>query len=104
MKCAYCEYNDGAVYASNPPKYRCSVTGEYHLALDDCNVEFAPIKHGRWIRGRFRHREKLEVIDGATCSECGAMYRRYQKAELGYDDVVPNYCPNCGAQMMDEVE
>lgn len=42
-KCAYCEYNDGAVYTSDPPKYRCTVTGEYHLALDDCNVEFAPV-------------------------------------------------------------
>lgn len=42
-KCAYCEYNDGAVYTSDPPKYRCTVTGEYHLALDDCTVEFAPV-------------------------------------------------------------
>lgn len=42
-KCAYCEHNDGAVYTSYPPKYRCTVTGEYHLALDDCDVEFAPV-------------------------------------------------------------
>lgn len=84
MKCAYCKYNDGAVYTSNPPKYRCSVTGEYHLALDDCNVEFAPVKHGRWIN---------EPNCWYRCSVCGEHY----PSTRGY--MYYNYCPKCGADM-----
>lgn len=43
MNCAYCKHTDGVVYTSLPPKYKCSITGEYHLALDDCDVDFEPI-------------------------------------------------------------
>lgn len=43
MNCAYCKYNDGMVYTSFPAKYKCSVTGGFHLALDDCNVDFEPV-------------------------------------------------------------
>lgn len=85
MKCAYCKYNDGAVYTSMPPKYRCTITNESHLALDDCNVEFAPVKHGRWI---------IMSMYEYRCSLCGAIHIRTRT----------NYCPNCGAQMMGEVK
>lgn len=81
MKCAYCKYNDGVVYTSNPPKYRCSVTGEYHLALDDCNVEFAPVKHGQW-------EQYLDEGLKWKCSKCGSRFATPWR-----------YCPNCGAKM-----
>lgn len=76
-KCAYCKYTDGVVYTSMPPKYKCTITGEYHLALDDCNVEFVPVKHGKWIW-------KDHYL---VCSECGKENDR------------KNYCPNCGSDM-----
>ena len=99
-KCAYCEYNDGAVYTSYPPKYRCTVTGEYHLALDDCNVEFAPVKHGRWIVCD----DPYKTIDGRVfdgyreCSVCGYTTNSEYWAKTYY-----KFCPNCGADMR-EVE
>lgn len=93
MKCAYCKYNDGSVYTSNPPKYRCSVTGEYHLALDDCNVEFAPVKHGRWVIAYFDNVPTL-----AACNRCDQVLKITRAFEK-----MPNYCPNCGTKM-DEVE
>ena len=85
MNCVYCKYNDGTVYTSIPPKYRCTITNEFHLALDDCNVEFAPVRHGRW-------KDIEHAPDGllyVTCSVCG----KRQTIEA------TNYCPNCGARM-----
>ncbi len=97
-KCAYCKYTDGVVYTSMPPKYKCTITGEYHFANDDCDVEFAPVKHGRWIGHDIGSGERS--IDKDECSECGARF--YQIAETG---CVWKHCPNCGAKMdLDEVE
>lgn len=86
MNCAYCKHTEGVVYTSLPPKYKCAITGEYHLALDDCNVEFAPVKHGKWM--------KLDVAK-YRCSECG-------KIQYGDRDSDLNYCCNCGSR--NEVE
>lgn len=90
MNCAYCKHTDGVVYTSLPPKYKCAITGEYHLALDDCNVEFAPVKHGRWVH-KFGDGHTGGAITGGECSICG------------YVHTATPYCPNCGARM-DEVE
>lgn len=55
--------------------------------MDDVpTVEFAEVVHGRWIKdqqSKFEHRY--------NCSACG--YRLI--------DEPCNYCPNCGAKMMD---
>lgn len=86
MICANCEHNDGNVYTSNPPMYKCTITGEFYHGFHECEVEFAPVKHGRWI--------PLEKEIGLyECSICG---HKILRAEC-------NYCPNCGAKM-DEVE
>lgn len=34
-----CPFSDGLVYASNPPKCKCELTGEYHFFGDECNVK-----------------------------------------------------------------
>ena len=41
--CANCKYNDGTVYISLPPKYKCTITGEFHNAYGDCNVDLVPV-------------------------------------------------------------
>lgn len=84
MRCAYCKYNDGLVYTSIPQKYKCTITNEFHLAFDDCNVEFAPIKRGKWIDNEF----------GSYCSNCGLYAYRSNGIPWKSD-----YCPNCGARM-----
>jgi len=43
MNCANCKYNDGKVYTSLPPKYKCTITDEFHEAYGDCNVDFVPV-------------------------------------------------------------
>ena len=90
MKCAYCKYNDGAAYPTNPPKYRCTVTGEYHLALDDCNMEFAPVKHGWWVKRGDNSWEcsvchEISCCNGNYCVDCGAR----MDAQIGEDKSHP---------------
>lgn len=86
--CANCQYNDGVVYTSIPPQYKCTITNEFHWNNDKCNVEFAPIKHGHWIQ-----------VDNRDCcykcSECGFLRDAYILD-------VANYCPQCGARMEGE--
>lgn len=79
--CAYCKYNGGMVYTSIPPKYKCTITKEFHLGDDDCNVEFTPVKHGHWIR--------VNSDDSLwKCSVCGE--KSCCKSA---------YCGDCGAKM-----
>lgn len=35
--CANCKYNDGNVYTSNPPMYRCKITGKYRDGGETCD-------------------------------------------------------------------
>lgn len=84
MKCAYCQYNDGAVYTSIPPQYKCTITGKFHFDTDDCDVEFKPVKHGYWIK----HNHYVE---------CPLCYRTWNS---DYNDTYAfSYCPSCGARM-----
>ncbi len=49
-------------------------------------ADVAPVRHGRWI-------PVDEMEDAFDCSECDAMVSKRL-----------NYCPKCGAHMMDKVE
>lgn len=91
MNCAYCKYNDGMVYTSLPPKYKCSITGEFHLALDDCDVDFEPVRHGKWIITPY-----TDYDDTYECSVCGNTWTFIEGTPKDNDC---NYCPHCGAKM-----
>lgn len=56
-------------------------------------ADVAPVRHGRW--------------DGDTCTSCNLPwnYNMTQNAQdWGYFDPMPDYCPNCGARMNEEVK
>ena len=36
-----CPLTDGMCYTSNPPKCKCTITGEYHYYADECNCDMA---------------------------------------------------------------
>lgn len=59
------------------------------------NVEAEPIKHGRWKAWDLTWGRSIYV-----CTSCG------DAMEVPTENGKPifNYCPNCGARMMDEVE
>ena len=58
-----------------------------------------PVKHGKWIE-EIRMISSLngEIRKARECSECGSRYFVYDDSENTID-VIPNYCPNCGARM-----
>jgi hypothetical protein len=41
MTCGMCPFNDGMCYTSNPPKRKCTITGEFHFYDDECNCEYS---------------------------------------------------------------
>ena len=101
MTCANCEHNAGMVYASMPPRYRCAITKELHLGHYACNVEFAPVKHGRWlIHNILDYAKRPTGRKVGECSICGQLTPDFR---LITEEPNWSYCPNCGARM-DEVE
>lgn len=59
---------------------------EIHLPRGDEIVEYAPVVHGWWERG-----ENRNVL-------CGVCKKKALEVEEGVW-YVPNFCPNCGADM-----
>lgn len=59
-------------------------------------IEAEPVKHGRWLRtDAYPHR--------IYCSECYATFIRNDEF-LHLEDIPHDYCPNCGARMVDGAE
>lgn len=54
-------------------------------------------KKGKWVDGYVKHIENGELRNCRQCSECGSAYFVYDRYNAV--DEVPNYCPNCGADM-----
>lgn len=92
--CGNCEMNGSVVCPTIPPKYRCDVTGEYHNWHHECDIEFAPVRHGHWIPIDPDSRGWSTVFKCSVC-HCITAYP-YVTNGMDYD-----YCPNCGA-IMDE--
>lgn len=36
MKCGFCNFTDGCCYGDNPPKVRCTISGEFYPYGQDC--------------------------------------------------------------------
>ena len=89
----------GAIEELNEMREDTSLPVYYALSLADVintlQTDVQEVKHGRWEKGR------VSSTGGGSygvyqCSICEAMF-----PDVGYGY---NYCPNCGASMMDEVE
>lgn len=63
-----------------PSGYNGGYAEAMNIAVEALKAE--PVKHGRWIEDEYGI---------PHCSNCGAIN----------NTVYRNYCPNCGAQMMD---
>lgn len=59
------------------------------------SADVAPVRHGQWGGEGDGYADGEIVIDVWYCSECGYCI------DDGTDDqnILPNYCPNCGAKM-----
>lgn len=87
MICQFCEHTDGCEYTSIPPQIKCTITNKFHYYNDECDVEWTPVKHGRW-------EEEDDAIVHGHCSSCG-WSAIWQKTDV----FGMPYCPNCGAKM-----
>ena len=47
------------------------------------SADVVEVKHGEWLPNKY-------IYDALDCSICG---------HFVYDDDIPNFCPNCGADM-----
>lgn len=90
ITCANCQYNDGVVYTSMPPQYKCTITNKFHRNNDKCDVEFAPVRHAHWT-------------EEYLASTSGGFYQVFRCSNCQWDILgifhPSNYCPNCGAKM-----
>ena len=56
-------------------------------------------RKGKWKYEKMKHILNGEVRTVRICSECNGGWFRYDLSD-GVEDVEPNYCPNCGAEMV----
>ena len=75
--------------AAEPTKHQD--TESWRTTATEGVGEYAPIKHGRWLRtDAYPHRR--------YCSVCFATFIRNDEF-LHLEDIPHDYCPNCGAKM-----
>lgn len=90
VKCL-CEGYDG-FSAMTPSYYNGFMNAVYHVKNTIPAADVAPVRRGRWID---------RMVRDWRCSECSE-----KLLGRGYDGYVykdlPNYCPNCGADMRGE--
>ena len=81
MHCGQCDKIDDVLYGDWPHQVKCPYTGELRWRGEECNIEFVPVKHGRW--------------EHDVCSVCGEEWFDYGRMKPMRTD----YCPGCGAKM-----
>lgn len=69
-----------------------------YLIEDAKPVDVAPVRHGYWLPMVAENKMTKDIRGARACSECGASYFSYYDVP-DIEDVVPNYCPNCGSKM-----
>ena len=62
-------------------------------------VDDAPTIEAEWIGDPDDYFDDLDDLDELQCSVCGAEFDNISNNVLGWD-----YCPNCGAKMVQEVD
>lgn len=60
------------------------------------SADVVPVVHGQWVGTADGYADSELVWDEWACSECG------HEENTDDPDMLPRYCPNCGAKMQDE--
>ena len=69
---------------------------EYESMLEEHSVSLVPERTCHWV---LEHSGTL--YDKWRCSECDFLFVE-PRCDQGYTDLEPNYCPNCGAKVVEE--
>ena len=66
---------------------------------DEVETINEPRIRARWINETAIHKRTGKEARARFCTACGAAYVNYRDILPDIEDVAPNYCPNCGAEM-----
>ena len=74
MTCGMCPFTDGMCYTSDPPKRKCTITGEFHYYDYECNCEYSRLpkekeKSGESLIERFPESAIRVNADSIAASE-----------------------------------
>lgn len=87
--CGGCEFTDGMIYPTYPPKLKCTFTNEFHDGNYVCPFKFAPVIEGKWNQiDTWATKAKYQ------CSVCGRTIMSAVRVNM---EKYP-YC-HCGAKM-----
>lgn len=82
-------------------KYKMELLGMITAIGIACEKELSiepERKTGKWIDAEWENINTGEKRKGRRCSACGSGFFRYDVSVNTVSDI-PNYCPNCGADM-----
>lgn len=83
--CRYCPFNDGMIYTSYPPKYRCTITNEYHFGDETCNVNVPKMINDLKKENEFLKTIEKEFVKYVPTEKMGKIMREASKDVLGFD-------------------
>lgn len=89
MRCGNCDKTDGLCYTSNPPKVKCTITGEFHEYGDECDA--------------FRTAEIVKPLYGVSCMICNETIRTSEYPPI-YDREICNKCRAAVLAMRKRIE
>lgn len=87
MNCSRCDKTDGLVYTSLPPKFKCTITGKFHVGTDECDVEFMPTERCNEER-KSDNKMMNGVLKSDICASC-------IWGKEGFYNSICAHCPNC---------
>ena len=65
--------------------------------IETIEMDAKPIINAMWVDTEMVHKTGL-IVPARRCTNCGASYvRHFDLPDM--EDVEPNFCPNCGADM-----
>ena len=102
--CNYCNFQCFVKWGGDSPyaneiAAKCLVTDKFAFPSDSERDENCPLieqKTGKWI-DKWYCSNMSGYEYAMNCSECGKPTYR-----ISFAEPMPNYCPNCGARMVEE--
>lgn len=97
MICGICDKTDNDLYLSDPPQYKCTITGNFHSYFDECecvesittNESIPTTESTATSESITTFLEKTEINIEASCIVCG------EGVELTEEEVMSLNYGNC---------
>ena len=74
------------VYTSYPPKYKCTITDEYHFGDETCNLDVPKMIDDLTKENEFLKTVEKEFVKYVPTEEMGKIIRKASKDVLGFNE------------------